>query len=367
MPDAFGNALGNSIVGAIQQGREDRKVEDALKKAGINPDDANDPRRSQALLDTTRGLLQRGYTPDQIAQLIGTESIQQQLGRIDGTNATISSYSEDDVARLRGEKPSPMSSQIPTYDSDGVMGITVYDDPTIAAGSGFAENVLRPVMDAAAAFGDFAAQHETLALMAGTATQIALQGPAAFVKNTIVDMVVGRTVGEYSRQMGDYIHNQAAGFIEKTWGFDADESSFLAHGVAFAGQVVLDSAKNIVGSAKSISNMVRDEKLPSPLRKIPATSEKRIIKPDPNGGVQYGIEYKWVDDNGQTVRFRAHGPDGTAPAGSNAAIGPTYRVQVGNRYMDVNGNLYPRNVHNSNSPHYDPAAANATHIPFTWD
>ena len=67
------------------------------------------------------------------------------------------------------------------------------------------------------------------------------------------------------------------------------------------------------------------------------------------------------------MRFRAHGPDSTAPAGSNAACGPTYRVQVGKQYMDVDGNLYPRNVHNPASPHYDPAAANATHIPFIWE
>jgi hypothetical protein len=35
--------------------------------------------------------------------------------------------------------------------------------------------------------------------------------------------------------------------------------------------------------------------------------------------------------------------------------------------MDIDGNLYPRNVHNPNSPHYDPAVANATHIPFVWE
>ncbi len=107
--------------------------------------------------------------------------------------------------------------------------------------------------------------------------------------------------------------------------------------------------------------------MPPPLRNIPADAQVRILKPDPAGGAQYGVEYKWVNEQGQTVRFRAHGPDGTAPAGSNAATGPTYRVQVGKQYMDVDGNLYPRNVHNPNSPHYDPAAANATHIPFVWE
>ncbi len=90
----------------------------------------------------------------------------------------------------------------------------------------------------------------------------------------------------------------------------------------------------------------------------------RVLTPDPGGGVQYGVEYKWINEQGQTVRFRVHGPDATAPAGSNAALGETYRVQVGGRYMDAQGNLYPRGVHNPKSPSYDPTAANATHIPW---
>jgi hypothetical protein len=103
------------------------------------------------------------------------------------------------------------------------------------------------------------------------------------------------------------------------------------------------------------------------LPNIPKNAKMRVLKPDPKGGAQYGVEYKWTNADGQTVRFRAHGPDATAPAGSNAASGPTYRLQVGNRYMDAQGNLHPRNVHNPNSPHYNPDAANATHIPFVWE
>lgn len=65
----------------------------------------------------------------------------------------------------------------------------------------------------------------------------------------------------------------------------------------------------------------------------------------------------------QTIRLRANDADLAAPLGSNAASGPTYRIQVGGRYAD--GSLYPRVcVHNPNSPNYDLAAANATHIPW---
>jgi len=106
------------------------------------------------------------------------------------------------------------------------------------------------------------------------------------------------------------------------------------------------------------------ESYPPPIRNIPPDAQLRVLRPDPNGGVQYGIEYKWIDENGQTVRFRIHGPDGTAPPGSNSASGETYRVQVGRRYMDAQGNLHPAGVSNPNSPYYDPDAANATHIPW---
>ncbi|MBK0869027.1 hypothetical protein INP57_19655 [Saccharopolyspora sp. HNM0986] len=86
--------------------------------------------------------------------------------------------------------------------------------------------------------------------------------------------------------------------------------------------------------------------------------------PHPNGGSQYGLEFKWKSEAGKTVRLRIHGPDGTAPPGSNSAIGETYRLQIGKRYQDEAGNLHPAQVHNPDSPNFDPAAANATHIPW---
>jgi hypothetical protein len=101
-----------------------------------------------------------------------------------------------------------------------------------------------------------------------------------------------------------------------------------------------------------------------PMSIVPDDARVRELVPDPNGGPQYGLEFGWTNENGTAVRLRAHGPDGRAPAGSNAASGETFRVQVGNRYQDIAGNLYPRNVHKPSSPFYNPAAANATHIPW---
>ncbi|WBB91605.1 DNRLRE domain-containing protein [Verrucosispora sp. WMMC514] len=101
----------------------------------------------------------------------------------------------------------------------------------------------------------------------------------------------------------------------------------------------------------------------NPLDLVPASASKRDLTPHSGGGAQYGVEYKWLQD-GQTIRLRIHGPDSTAPAGSNAASGVTYRVQVGQRFLDPAGNLYPSGVHNPRSSNYDPAAANATHIPW---
>ncbi|MEU7059996.1 putative T7SS-secreted protein [Streptomyces sp. NPDC046197] len=103
----------------------------------------------------------------------------------------------------------------------------------------------------------------------------------------------------------------------------------------------------------------------NPLGVIPHDAEMRQLKPDPNGGAQKGVEYKWKDpETGNTVRLRVHDRDGTAPAGSYAANGDVYRISIGGRYQDEAGNLYHRNVHNPNSPHYNPDAANATHIPW---
>ncbi len=143
-------------------------------------------------------------------------------------------------------------------------------------------------------------------------------------------------------------------------------------GAAVVGGEAGGSAKTLFGAgdqaADAVGASLRGQpgavQRANPMEMIPGDASVRTLKPDPNGGVQEGVEYKWLNEDGQTVRLRIHGPDGTAPDGSNSAVGPTYRLQIGGRYMDLDGNLFPRGVHNPNSPNYDPGAANATHIPW---
>nr|WP_158647538.1 polymorphic toxin type 30 domain-containing protein [Actinoplanes sp. ATCC 53533] len=101
-----------------------------------------------------------------------------------------------------------------------------------------------------------------------------------------------------------------------------------------------------------------------PMSIVPDNASVRELTPHPNGGSQYGLEFKWTNDAGKTVRLRIHGPDGTAPAGSNSATGEAYRVQIGRQYQDEAGNLFHHQSHNPNSPNCNPDAANATHIPW---
>jgi hypothetical protein len=108
---------------------------------------------------------------------------------------------------------------------------------------------------------------------------------------------------------------------------------------------------------------ISGESVQEVLSRVPEGATMRKLTPV-EGGSQVGVEYKWVDENGVTNRLRVHDMDPSAPANSNAAQGWVARYQVGGKYYDPEvGSLRPRNVHKPESPHYDPKAANDTHIP----
>jgi len=99
------------------------------------------------------------------------------------------------------------------------------------------------------------------------------------------------------------------------------------------------------------------------LQRVPPNATMRKLTPQA-GGSQVGVEFRWEDSNGQKNTLRIHDPDPSAPVGSNAATGWIVRHQIGSRYFDpTTGTLQPRNVHNPRSIHYNPNAANNTHIP----
>ena len=79
---------------------------------------------------------------------------------------------------------------------------------------------------------------------------------------------------------------------------------------------------------------------------------------------QRGMRFYWKDTSGKTWRLRMHGPDPTAPAGSNAARGWVLRVQTRGRYMDAAGVFYTENaIKNPDSANYDSTNADKTHMP----
>ncbi|WP_314728261.1 polymorphic toxin type 30 domain-containing protein [Bacillus sp. Marseille-Q3570] len=101
--------------------------------------------------------------------------------------------------------------------------------------------------------------------------------------------------------------------------------------------------------------------------RIPEDAEQLPWKEIP-GGAAEGEKYRWTDQSGNVWNTRAHGPDPSAPEGSNAANGWIYRVEVktpsGKWTMDSHGNFHKKNVFNPKSPHYSESIANDSHIPF---
>ncbi|MHC5392086.1 polymorphic toxin type 30 domain-containing protein [Listeria welshimeri] len=99
------------------------------------------------------------------------------------------------------------------------------------------------------------------------------------------------------------------------------------------------------------------------LSRIPKDANKRVLTPQP-GKVTEGFEYTWKASDGTKMTVRVHGPDASAPAGSNAANGWIVRVQKGKKYLDpVSGEFQPPGISRPNSEFYNEDLINSTHIP----
>lgn len=99
------------------------------------------------------------------------------------------------------------------------------------------------------------------------------------------------------------------------------------------------------------------------LSRIPKDANKRVLTPQP-GKVTEGFEYTWKASDGTKMTVRVHGPDASAPSGSNAANGWIARVQKGKKYLDpVSGEFQPSGISRPNSEFYNEGIINSTHIP----
>ncbi|MBC1573434.1 hypothetical protein HCJ57_11155 [Listeria booriae] len=99
------------------------------------------------------------------------------------------------------------------------------------------------------------------------------------------------------------------------------------------------------------------------LSRIPKDANKRLLTPQP-GKVTEGFEYTWKSSDGTKMTVRVHGPDPSAPVGSNAANGWVVRVQQGKKYLDpISGDFQPPGISRPNSEFYSEELINSTHIP----
>ncbi|WP_322925072.1 polymorphic toxin type 30 domain-containing protein [Paenibacillus campi] len=122
-----------------------------------------------------------------------------------------------------------------------------------------------------------------------------------------------------------------------------------------------DSNKIGVGQVGNFTN-IEGASIDDILSRIPQMATRRELTPI-EGKVTEGFEYKWVQEE-KTMRIRVHGPDASAPEGSNAANGWIVRIQEGKKYYDpVTGEFQPPGISNIDSPYYDEDVANRTHIP----
>lgn len=80
-------------------------------------------------------------------------------------------------------------------------------------------------------------------------------------------------------------------------------------------------------------------------------------------GAEKGIKFQWSDASGKKWELRIHGPDPSAPAGSNASQGWVYRLSEGNKYRLPDGKIVHKNAHKPTSPNYAPDKCNESHIP----
>ena len=134
-----------------------------------------------------------------------------------------------------------------------------------------------------------------------------------------------------------------------------------------SGTIIVNSAK-VGTNTSNIGNFsnIKGSTVDDVLSRIPATALNKGFKPDPNGAME-GFQFKWAN-NGTNYTVRVHGPDSSAPNGSNASEGWVVRVQKsgggnGKWYLNSGGEWIKENVLNPNSPMYNERQANDTHIP----
>ncbi|MBL1224267.1 polymorphic toxin type 30 domain-containing protein [Enterococcus sp. BWR-S5] len=98
------------------------------------------------------------------------------------------------------------------------------------------------------------------------------------------------------------------------------------------------------------------------INRVPKNANESTFKPSQT--IKEGRKFNWTSKNGTKYFMEAHGKDSSVSSANNAGKGWVTRIKQGKNYFDPQtGNWVRSNVFNPNSPSYNPALVNGTHIP----
>lgn len=323
MADAFGNALGNSIVGAIQHGNEQQRLEDSFKKAGVAygyDDNGNVIAQSQSTQSAAEALLRQGASTDDIATVLGDSGIQQAFAGVDEANAALAADPQrlqDSLDDLAG-KSAPEVSNPAYYGDNGILHLTVVGgNPN--SGLVDALGAVAPVAGALVDLADKSLVAANLLVAAGQAA-IGGGGIGQAIKQ-IGRIAIGQGLEQLQDRASGYVSNRVSEYLTASGGLDSTQIELLSAGAGFGTNLILGSvlgvsSNRIIGDARNVREIVRR---PSPRQSEIDVGEQL------GSGYRPQVSYK----NGQEVRYGTPGsvrPDHSA-LGSSVEV-KNYNVET---------------------------------------
>ena len=260
--DAFGNALGNAAVRGIQTYSANktlnagtRKVLDAAGIAYTLDKHGRPVTESQALLRTVQGLLSAGNSTEDIVSVVSDGSMQNLFGRSDSITEHLNESAELAGREHIHDGPAilfPLREEASLI-ATAIDGSNISSIQSQRAPDGFivnaVNNVLTPIADAAADVYEFAEAHPTstkLVTLSVQAAQIALLGPLVFVKDKVIDGIVGPYIEQGSAALADFYQSK---------GVRQGASLLAAAGTLFAGALIVGKVRQSLQEARHAAEL----------------------------------------------------------------------------------------------------------------
>ena len=258
--DAFGNAVGNAIVSEISSGGKSKSsinstTYDILDEAGYDyslDKSGNLQSGSLSAVRTIDALVKSGYSNQDLIEFASDSNIHNFFERADISNEHINESSElRNTLHVHGDNGMivfPLVDEsMPEYSIQGGM-ITGSFPESIVEPDNFivntVNNVITPIAYAAADLHEFAQAHPNSAKaleISVAAASIALWGPLNFVKDKVIDGLVGPYFAQGNQVLSQFYNSKGVNDVS---------SPLAATGTIFAGLFLAGSIGSALGQAK---------------------------------------------------------------------------------------------------------------------